>query len=347
MITIFGGYGTFGVRVARSLAEAGIPLRIAGRDAARATSFASELGNHEGIAANVNDPSSCARALAGARVAVNCAGPFNTMAPVLPEACLAAGVHYVDIADDRSWFARVRAMDSRFGERGLLAAPGCSSLPGISGALAIVAAARLAAVQRARITLFIGNRNPKGEAAVRSASAQLGRLFQAPQGRLIGLRGAEKVDIPPPFGRRTVHDFDSPEYDLFPDLIGAREVRVKVGFEARLASASFAVTARLGPRIGGALTRAITPLARLASNFGHSGGSVLVELFAPDGARASASIGGPHEGQRMAALPAAFVAHDLYSGALEDRGARTAYEALGAEPLLRRLEAEGFELAEA
>ena len=72
----------------------------------------------------------------------------------------------------------------------------------------------------------------------------------------------------------------------------------------------------------------------------------MVELFAPDGALASAAIGGPHEGQRMAALPAALVAHDLYSGSLEQRGARTAYEALGAEPLLRRLAAEGFRLEE-
>jgi saccharopine dehydrogenase-like NADP-dependent oxidoreductase len=344
MITVFGGYGTFGVHVARALVKAGIPVRIAGRDAARAADFAQELGQ-EGTAADVNDPASSARALAGSRVAVNCAGPFNTMAPVLPEVCLAAGIHYVDIADDRSWVGRLMEMDSRFRERGLLAAPGCSSLPGISGALAVTTAARLSGVQRARVTLFIGNRNPKGEAAVRSASAQLGRPFQAPQGKLVGLRGPEKVEVPPPFGLRTVHDLDSPEYDLFPDLIGAREVRVKVGFEARMASASFAILARLGPRIGGGLTRAITPLARLASGFGHSGGSVLIELFAPDGARASASIGGPQEGQRMAALPAAFVAHDLYSGALKQRGARTAYQALGAESLLRRLAAEGFELA--
>lgn len=346
MITIFGGYGTFGVHVTGALAKAGIPVRIAGRDVARAQSFAKELGQ-EGIAADINDPASCARALAGSRVAVSCAGPFNTMAPVLPEVCLAAGAHYVDIADDRSWVGRLMAMDSRFRERGLLAAPGCSSLPGISGALAVTTAARLSAVQRARVTLFIGNRNPKGEAAVRSASAQLGRPFQAPQGKLVGLRGPERVEIPPPFGPRTVHDFDSPEYDLFPDLIGAREIRVKVGFEARMASASFAILARLGPRIGGGLTHAITPFARLASGFGHSGGSVLVELFAPAGARASASIGGPREGQRMAALPAAFVAHDLYTGSLNHQGAKTAYEALGAEPLLRRLAVEGFELAEA
>ena len=31
--------------------------------------------------------------------------PFSTMRPALPEACLEAGAHYVDIADDRAWTA--------------------------------------------------------------------------------------------------------------------------------------------------------------------------------------------------------------------------------------------------
>src|SRR4029079_1015043 len=130
--------------------------------------------------------------------------------------------------------------------------------PGISGALAVLAAERLPAIERARITLFIGNRNPKGEAAVRSAAAQLGRIFPAPQGLLRGMTGREIVDLPPPFGARAVHDWESPELDLFPILFGAREVRVKVGFESRFANSAAATLARLGPRIGGVLLGAFT-----------------------------------------------------------------------------------------
>jgi hypothetical protein len=334
MIVVFGGYGTFGAHVARALAGAGIPARIAGRDLTRAAS----------LAADVNDPASCARALAGTRVAVNCAGPFSTLGLALPESCLAAGVHYVDIADDRGWFARLRGLDNRFRERGLAAAVGCSSLPGISGALALLAAERLSAVERVRVTLFIGNRNPKGEAAVRAAATQLGRAFLTPQGTLRGFRGREIVGLPPPFGPRAVYDWDSPELDLFPDLLGVRAVRVKVGFEARLATRSFAVLARLGPRLGGLLLSGMTPIARWLSNFGHSGGFVKAELFAPDGTVSAAAIGAASEGQRMAALPAAFVAQGLYDGSVIARGLVTAYEALGARPLVERLVAEGYEV---
>jgi hypothetical protein len=346
VIVIFGGYGTFGAHAARALAAAGLPVRIAGRDAARAASFAAGLGpGHEGIAADANDPASCVRALAGARVAVSCAGPFSKMRPALPAACLETGVHYVDIADDRAWTARLRARDGEFRERGLTAAVGCSSLPGISGALAVLAAVRLPEIRKARITLFIGNRNPKGVAAVRSASAQLGRRFSAPQGTLRGFHGREIVPLPPPFGPRGVHDWESPELDLLPELIGTREVRVKVGFESRFATGALAALARLGPGAGGRLALGMAPLARLFSGSGHSGGFVMVELFAPGGTR-SASLGGASDGQRMAALPAAYVAQGLLDGNVTARGVVTAYEAIGARSLIERLVAAGYELRE-
>jgi hypothetical protein len=346
MIAVFGGYGTFGAHASRALAAAGIPLRVAGRDGERARTFAAGLGDrHEGVAADAGDPASCAHALAGVRVAVSCAGPFSALGMALPESCLTAGVHYVDIADDRAWHSRLRSWDSRFRERSLTAALGCSSLPGISGALAVLAAKRLLAVEKARITLFIGNRNSKGDAAVRSAAAQLGKIFPAPQGLLRGLAGREIVDLPPPFGARAVHDWESPELDLFPVLLGAKEVRVKVGFESGLANTSAAVLARLGPRLGGALLRAFTPMARALSRSGHSGGFVKVELWDGD-ATASAALGGASDGQRMAALPAAFVAMDLYEGRVTARGVVTAWEALGAESLIGRLIEAGYGLVE-
>jgi hypothetical protein len=354
MIVIFGGYGTFGAHVSRTLAAEGLPVRIAGRDGERAARFAGGLGpGHEGVAADANDAGSCARALEGARAAVHCAGPFSAISAIsamslaLPEACLAAGAHYVDIADDRGWLRRLAALDGRFRERGLAAVGGASSLPGISGALAQIAAQELPAVERARVTLFIGNRNPKGEAAIRAAAGQLGRPFPAPQGTLRGFHGREAVELPPPFGRRAVYDWESPELDLFPPLLGARSVRVKVGFEARLATLSFAGLARLGPRLGRPLLAGLTPLACRLSFFGCSGGYVQVELWAPGGARAGAALGSAKGGQRMAALPAAFVARDLYAGSARRRGFATAYETLGAEALIGRLTAAGYELVTA
>src|SRR5204862_6086264 len=124
-----------------------------------------------------------------------------------------------DIADDRAYAAAVRSYDERFRARGLAAVYGCSSLPGISGALALRAAEGIpATVDRVRVTLFIGNKNPKGRAALHSLVAGLGRPIAAPQGTLRGFRDREVVTLPPPFGRRPVFNFQSPDYDLLPKL---------------------------------------------------------------------------------------------------------------------------------
>jgi len=369
-VVVFGGYGTFGCLVAAELAGAGVRVRIAGRDGARAVRAAAALGG-EGIAADAEDPTSLATALAGMRVAVDCAGPFGTRSLALPMTCLAAGVHYVDIAEDRGWFARLATLDGRFRSAGLLAACGCSSLPGISGALASAAAARLGAtpgdglrrsaerpggdpfpcpslpaIQAARVTLFIGNRNPKGRAAMEGARSQLGRSFLAAGGPRRGFRGRTRVTLPAPFGRRSVFEFESADLDLLPRSLGAADVRVLVGFESHLASEAFAALAGLGPRVGPALAAGLLPFAGTLSRWGHSGGGIQVELFAADGRRAVASASGAEHGQRMAALPACWVAAGLIDGVVTARGFATAYEALGPRVLLERLTAAGYELRE-
>jgi hypothetical protein len=345
-VVVFGGYGTFGAHVCRELARAGLPLTVAGRDAARAESFARSLGpGCQGLAADVGHAESCRDALRGQAVAVNCAGPFSGFGAALLEACVDAGCHYADIADDRGYVRLVRDHGGRFRDRGLTAAYGCSSLPAISGALALVLRdGATAAPERARVTLFVGNDNPKGAAAVGSVLGGLGRPIAAPQGTLRGFRDPEVVPLPPPFGRRTVFNFDTPEYDLFPSLFGVRSVSVKLGFELRLVTFAFAALARLGSGYGPRTGRLIDLPGRLLRRFGCSGGAVMTELFFADGSARRAALVARRDGQRMAALPCAAVARALAEGGVTVRGAATAYECLGAAELLGQLTAEGFEL---
>ena len=161
------------------------------------------------------------------------------------------------------------------------------------------------------MTLFIGNKNPKGWAAVRSLLAGLGQPIVAPQGTVRGFRDREVVSLPAPFGRRAVFNFESPEYDLFPLLLGVRSVSVKVGFELRLGTCLFAVLARLGSNYGELTARLLALPGRALSRVGCSGGVVMTELFCADGSVRWAALAGRQDGQRMAALPCALVAHAL------------------------------------
>jgi Saccharopine dehydrogenase NADP binding domain len=331
-VVVFGGYGNFGGHVVRELVRRGVPVVVAGRDCAKAD-----------VVADVTDAASCRAALGGRAVAVNCAGPFARFDDTLLQVCLELGCHYADIADDRGYVNRVRRLGPRFAGRGLSAVYGCSSLPAVSGALALAARDGTGPPPgRARVTLFVGNDNPKGSAAVRSVVEGLGRPIAAPQGTEHGFRGRRVVTLPEPFGRQVVFHFDTPEYDLFPDLLGVRSVSVLLGFELRPVTHLFALLAALG--VGRDWTDWLLRPAALGRGVGCSGGAVMSELFWPDGTTRRASLSGRADGQRMAALPAALVAAALATGVGGARGAVTAYDYLGGRTLLAGLTAEGFEL---
>jgi NAD(P)-dependent dehydrogenase (short-subunit alcohol dehydrogenase family) len=343
---VFGGYGTFGTQVARELGRLGVPLVIAGRDLARAETLAGELGPpHRAVAADVGDPASCRTALQGQAVAVNCAGPFAGLGPALLQACLETGCHYADIAEDRGYAALVRGLDEQFRQRDLVAVYGCSSLPAISGALGLAAREGCSAIpERARVTLFIGNDNPKGAGAIAALIRVLGKPIGAPQGVVYGFRDREVVPLPQPFGPRAVFNFESPEYDLFPKLLGVTAVSVKVGFELRPANYAFAFLAALSLRYGPRTVRFLKRLGDFSRGIGCSGGAVMTELFFPDGGTRRATLLARADGQRMAALPCARAVHALCAGAHAAWGAMTAYEFLGAAALLGHLTEAGFEL---
>jgi NAD(P)-dependent dehydrogenase (short-subunit alcohol dehydrogenase family) len=345
-VIVFGGYGVFGSHVARELARAGITVTVAGRSLAQAQAFARTLGSsHGALEVDLASAPSCQHALRGQAVAVNCAGSLVDLGPELLEACLQLGCHYTDIIAERSHVALIRAYHTRFVERGLVAVFGASSLPAISGALALLAAAAAPErPQRARVTLFIGNRNAKGRAAIASLVALLGQPLAAPQGIVLGFREREVVRLPAPFGDRAVFNFDSPEYDLFPNLLGVRSVSVKMGFESRLATYGFALLARLGWRLGRRTVNVLEPIGRWFSWTGGTGGAVMIELFYCDGNCRRAAILARRDGQRMAALPCALAAQALCADPPTARGVLTAYEFLGAERLLEQLVERGFEL---
>lgn len=316
-VVVFGGYGIFGGHVARELAKRGVPLTIAGRHADKARRFAKSLGpSADSLVADVMDRASCLAALRGKAIAVNCSGPFSDRSPLL-DACLETGCHSVDIADDRAYAAFVRGHSDRFAAKGLLAAYGCSSLPGISEALALTAAEEMkAAPHQIRVVLSIGNKNPKGAAAIASA--------------LTNMKSG---------------NFQSPEHDLFPARFpGLQDVTVEIAFELGPVNALFSLLTRVPPRFGRKLAAFLKTVSRPLNHFGSSGGAVRVELYFPDGAAKKLVLLAKTGGQRMAALPCVYVVESLLSGKPPKPGAATASGVLGAAALLDRLRNDGCDV---
>jgi hypothetical protein len=341
---VFGGYGTFGSIVSRELARLNIPVTIAGRDIARARDMAHALGSdHKAIEADANSYDSCRSAMQGKSIAVNCAGPYSAFNTGILEACIETGCNYIDISEERDYCSMVRGYSERFKERGITAVYGCSSLPAISGALGLSIHEKESALpEHVRVTLMIGNNNPKGSAAIRSAVRILGKSIIAPQGELKVFGNGEVVSLPKPFGKRMVFNFDSPEYDLFPELFGARKVTVKVGFELRSATLTFALLSALGSDYGDLTATFLERTATFFRGFGHSGGAIKTELFYRDATVRSATLYSDKNSQRMVSLPCVFAVEALHKGISDMKGTVTAYELLGAAEMIERIKAEGF-----
>jgi hypothetical protein len=318
---------------------------VAGRDGRRAETLARALGpEHAGATADVREVDACRRAIRGAAVAVVCAGPFSALGSAPARAALDEGAHYVDIADDRAYIRALRDLDGEFSRARLCAAYGCSSLPAVSSALALSLVGEGDRPARARVTLYIGGANPKGEASVRAMVERLGTTVRAADGTRPSFGDPQIIPLPLPFGPRTAYTFDGPEHDLFPELLGASAVDVRVGFELPLANAGFALLARAGAHWGRRTAAVLTRLAALAPTIGTSGGAVLVELTWGDGRRASRALVADEGGQRMAALPCAMVAHALASGPPSGVGVRPPSDVVAPSDLLSAMEAAGLRI---
>jgi len=101
-IAVFGASGHTGCFVVSELQRRGIRPILAGRDEQKLKTFSSTCGALDVRVASVEDASSLDRALEGASLVINCAGPFlDTAAPVI-EAALRARIHYLDVTAEQA-----------------------------------------------------------------------------------------------------------------------------------------------------------------------------------------------------------------------------------------------------
>ena len=146
-VAVLGGAGAVGSVAVRTLAASGVfdEIVVADRDLPRARALvdAMDLAGAQAIALEAEDERSVRGAVSGARVVLNCVGPFYRYAPVLLSAVAAAGVDYVDVCDDYDATQELLAMDEEVRSAGVSALIGMGSSPGIANVVARVAAERL------------------------------------------------------------------------------------------------------------------------------------------------------------------------------------------------------------
>jgi short subunit dehydrogenase-like uncharacterized protein len=120
---LYGAAGHTGALIARHARERGHRPVLAGRSAPAVTALGDQLGlPHREL--SLDDPAALAAALDGVDLVLNAAGPFLHTAAPLAQACLAAGVHYLDIGNELRVFGTLYALDRRARDAGVTIMPG-------------------------------------------------------------------------------------------------------------------------------------------------------------------------------------------------------------------------------
>jgi hypothetical protein len=314
-ILIAGGYGVFGRLLAKELLQTTTArIVIAGRDARRAVETCLWLGAPDRVEAmrlDLGRPGALESAARGCFAVACTAGPFQRLPAGLPREALAAGAHWLDIADDRDWLLRLllsreHRLDAIAQEQRAAVIPGLSTTPALTGLLVRIGLESMPRPRSASFTLFIGNRNAKGAAAIASLledGATMGGFVPTPGGRRLACRVAT-----------------ADAALLRRDLGIKADFAVAFEFPAAgpLICGISPVVWRIDPEMRIRIARIASRLAVPFNSIGHDSGSVQAEISGIDGGRIRIALIG--SGQRMAILSCAIALESLLDGTLRRRG---------------------------
>ncbi len=242
-ILILGGYGNFGKRISESLAKnANICLLIAGRSLEKANQLCEKLrpenysAELKPVALDIfgDDFPQQLKTLSPFLV-IHTSGPFQGQDYRVPQACIDAGAHYIDLADDRRFVCDIAKLDEQAKAKNLLVISGASSVPGLSSTVIDHYTKEFSRIDSIDIAIAPGNRAERGEATVRAILSYTGHAINNFEDsewiNKYGWMSPRKIDFGNTVGKRLLANVDVPDLELFP----ARYAPVKtVNFQAGL-----------------------------------------------------------------------------------------------------------------
>ena len=264
-------------------------------------------------------------------VVVHTSGPFQGQDYRVAEACIAAGAHYIDLADGHAFVAGISRLDDAARRAGVLVTSGASSVPALSSAAADHLSAGLQRVDRIDIGISPGNRTERGLATVSAILSYCGQPLAGAQPSRTGWWGTWRRHYPPPVGTRLLSPCDVPDLSLLPlRYPGSPEVRFGAGLELRFLHRgmnAMALLARWGwVRNWSRHARWLKAAADLFRHWGSDAGAmhVSVEGCSADGTvrqRHWTLVAAEGDGPYVPTLAAAALVRRLAQGRLAERGA--------------------------
>lgn len=292
VILILGGYGGFGARLSRRLAARGHRILVAGRHRDKAVAFCDAVPNCHPVVADRDGDLAAVLAEHRPDLLIDAAGPFQTSGYHVIEACIAAGVDYLDLADGRAFVAGIGTLDAPARQAGIVAISGASSVPALSGAVVRDLAVGMEQIMSVEMAISASNRAAAGASVATAILSYAGKPLALWRGqhwtRAFGWQemGLERfvLDDGATLGRRLVALADVPDLELLPErLPGKPAVSFRAGTElavqnATLWLASWLVRWRWIGSLS-ALAPWLLPLQRRMAGWGSDRSGMVVRLF--------------------------------------------------------------------
>jgi saccharopine dehydrogenase-like NADP-dependent oxidoreductase len=331
-VVVLGAAGNFGARICRALqGDATIELVRAGRRAPGASPETHIQYAQLDISAN-----GFAAALSNVQpgLVIHCVGPFQGQDYRVARATLAAGAHYLDLADGRAFVAGFAgANDAQARTANRVAISGASTLPALSSAVIDELLGRLENLDSIEIAIAPGQRAPRGVATLKSVLSYVGEPFLwLDKGTWVRAHGWQQLKrLQFDFGRRWASACDVPDLELLPRRYPAvRTVHFRAALEISVQQFGLWMVAalkRCGLRLP--LERWAAALDHLASSmdrFGSDCGGMQVSLTGvrPGGSRHRVIwqlMAKDNHGPEIPCIAAILLARRIAAGQLPHSGA--------------------------
>ena len=332
---VLGGYGYFGAAIAKTLAGSSeFEVVVAGRDEVRAAAVARPLGaSHARV--DATDPALAETLRERApRLVINTVGPFQRRDHGVARAAIAAGSHYVDLADSRQFVRAVTELDAEARARGVLVVSGASSVPALAAAVVDRYLPDFGALLSIDHGISSSSRVP-GAATLAAVLGYCGRPFtRLDDGAWSTTHGGQAMRAHrfanPPM-TRWIGDCDVPDLALFPARYPTvRSVRFGAGVELGVVQWSFWLLSWL---VRAGLVRdaqRLQPLlekgARAFASLGSGRSAMFVTLRGTDAAGAALERrwelrASGEEGAMIPCMASVALARKLSRGTVAARGA--------------------------
>jgi hypothetical protein len=350
-VLVVGGAGAFGSRLVNGLIRTSdFGVVIAGRDLARSTAGATALGSRA-RAMRLDTATVTAEALraSGAFAVVDAAGPFQGAQYKLARAALAAGLHYVDLADARDFVAGFGTLDPQARAAGRVALSGASSTPALSHAVLERLTRGWRRLDTVEIAISPGNHDsPRGRSVLQAILSYAGkpvRVFAAGVWTEQPGWGRPVRREMPGLGNRWLSLCETPDLDLVPARFAPRQSAIfRAGLELSVMHLGLYAASLM---VQAGLLRSLAPLAGLLrwtaerlKGFGSDRGGMMVVAAgkAADGAPAGAVwslVAERGDGPVIPTLPALAAIRALADGRIAQAGARPCVGVLDLDTIAR------------